>query len=298
MKYDVVCPLALKDVNSYYKSLNNLEKYVEVKKFVVIGNDEVKKEIEFRNDSRVTFVDESLLVTYSDVYDIISKRTKNDQSSLKRSGWYLQQFLKLSYSLICNDEYYILWDADTMPICKHEMIVDGHPVFDMKTEHNEPYFITFSRLFPNYVKRNPLSYISEHMIVRTEILKEMIKEIGESCLIGDVWYEKIINAINLEDIPHSGFADYETYGLYCLNKYPDLYKERSWDSLRPASRYFEYDKLRECDYEWIKKDYKAVSFEAGWKLNKIVNIICRNEFVQKHFSCKYLLERVLHQFTI
>ena len=297
MKYNVVCPLAEKDVEAYFKGLDYLEKYVNVKRFVVIGNNNVRKKIEIKKDSRVKFENESQLVTYEAVRKIISERTSDNEKCLKRTGWYLQQFLKLSYSLLCEDEYYLLWDADTMPIQRHEMIVDGRPVFDMKTEHNEPYFVTFGRLFPEYKKRNHLSYISEHMLVKTEIMREMIMELGNADILGDMWYEKIINAIDQSDIPHSGFADYETYGLYCLNKYPDLYTERDWDSLRPASRYFVYEEMRECDYEWLRKDYNAVSFEANWKLNKTVNAICKNRFVQSHISCKKLLS-ILHQFTI
>ncbi|MBR3307239.1 MAG: hypothetical protein IKI75_08310 [Lachnospiraceae bacterium] len=297
MKYTVVCPLAVKDVDSYFIGLDMLDKYIDVKRFVVIGNHEVEERINKYGDSRVCFENEEQFISYSALREIIAKYTDRDESSMKRTGWYLQQFLKLSYSLICDDEYYLLWDADTIPIHKHEMIEDGHPVFDMKTEHHEPYFATFSRIFPNYWKRNKLSYISEHMLVRTSIMREMINEIEKSDLSGASWHEKIINCIEKKDIAESGFADYETYGLYCLNKYPDLYRERIWDSLRPASYYFAFDEMRECDYEWLRKDYDAVSFEAKREVKKHINIICRNKWIQKHFSCKRLLKS-LHQFTI
>lgn len=87
------------------------------------------------------------------------------------------------------------------------------------------------------------------MLIKTEFMRELIKEISSSNIQGESWFEKIINSIDLFDLQNSGFSDYGTYGLYCLNKYPELYKERSWDSLRPASRYFVYDKMRECDYD-------------------------------------------------
>lgn len=298
MSYDVVCPLAFKDVDSYFKGLDIVDRFIDARKFVVIGNEAVKKEIEFRNDSRVVFIDETKLVSIEHIKQIISKRTDNDIKSVMRSGWYLQQFLKYSYSFISDDEYYLLWDADTIPIHKHDMFVDCHPVFDMKTEYNLPYFVTFSKLFPNYKKRNSLSYISEHMLVKTDIMRELIKDISDSKISGDIWYEKIINSIEIADIKNSGFSDYETYGLYCLNKYPELYIERSWNSLRPAGRYFDYNEMRECDIDWLKKDYDAMSFEAGWKLNRFVNIICRSRFTQKYFSCRFLLNKILHQFTI
>ena len=296
-KVNVVCPLAEKDVGSYYRGLDSLEKYIDVKKFVVIGNDKVKEKVEERGDLRVEFVDENQLVSYSEVKDIIAKISSNNEFCLKRTGWYLQQFLKFSYAFVCEDEYYILWDADTMPIHKHEMFDGDKLVFDVKTEHHEPYFETFSKLFPQYIKRLPYSYIVEHMIIKKSIMLELIEELSKAKVSGESWYEKVLNAINLADLPKSGFSDYETYGLFCLNKYPDVYIERKWDSLRPASSFFEYEKMRDCDYEWLLKDYDAVSFEAYIKVKKYMNIICRNRFVQKRFSCKAVL-RKLHQFTI
>lgn len=297
MKYNVVCPLAEKDVETYFMGLDILCRYVKGEKYVVIGNTGVCSLIREHNDKRVEFVDESQFITYERVREYIEKKTSDPEKSEKRIGWYLQQFLKLSYSLICKDEYYLLWDADTIPIHEHIMIGNGQPVFDMKTECHKPYFDTFSRLFPLYEKRNERSYISEHMIVKTEIMREMISEIEKSDMPGIDWYEKIIQAVDAEELPRSGFSDYETYGLFCLNKYPGLYRERKWDSLRPASSFFVYGEMRECDYEWLKKDYDAISFEANRKVKPLINAICRNSFIQAHFSCKKLL-RALFQFTI
>lgn len=297
MKYKVVCPLSEKDVETYFMGLDILCQYVKAEKYVVIGNTGVGSLVREHNDKRVGFEDESQFITYERVREYIEKKTSDPEKSEKRIGWYLQQFLKLSYSLICKDEYYLLWDADTIPLHEHIMIGNGQPVFDMKTESHKPYFDTFSRLFPLYEKRNEHSYISEHMIVKTEIMREMISEIEKSNMPGIDWYEKIIQAVDADEIPQSGFSDYETYGLFCLNKYPGLYRERKWDSLRPASSYFVYGEMRECDYEWLKKDYDAISFEAGRKVKPLINAICRNSFIQAHLSCKKLL-RALFQFTI
>ena len=297
VKYNVVSPLAEKDINAYYRGLDNLEKYLDVKKFVVIGNDRVRIKIKEHDDNRVQFVDENQFVSYSEIKSIIQRVSNNDEKCMRRTGWYLQQFLKFSYSLICDDEYYLLWDADTMPIHRHDMFNGDRIFFDMKTEHHKPYYDTFSKIFPQYGRRNELSYISEHMIVKTTIMRKLIDEIKELNISGETWYEKILNAVDINDLAESGFADYETYGLYCLNKYPDLYVERKWDSLRPASSFFKYEKMRDCDYKWLLKDYDAVSFEASRKVKRIINIICRSSYIQKKYSCKKLLEK-LHQFTI
>ena len=297
MRINVVCPLAEKDVENYLRGLPFLDRYLDVKNFVVIGNKNVGYKISKLKKYEVIFVDESQLVSFDEVKNIIARKSENNTACIKRSGWYLQQFLKFSYSLICEDEYYLLWDADTLPIHKHIMFDGDKLCFDMKTEFHEPYFHTFERIFPQYNKRSSLSFISEHMLIKTAVMRELINEISCSNIEGDSWYEKIISAVDIKDLAHSGFADYETYGLFCINKYPELYIERKWDSLRPASSFFEFEKMRECDYSWILKDYDAVSFEASRKVKKWVNILCTNKYIQTHISCKQLL-KLLHQFTI
>ena len=296
-KYDLVCPLAEKDVDFYFKVLGAKAEFLDINRFVVIGNSNVRKKVEEYDRNDVVFVDEDQLVSYAQVKTIIASISNNDRKCIRRTGWYLQQFLKFSYAQICTDEYYLLWDADTVPIHRHTFFEGDKIIFDMKSEHHEPYFESFSRLFPMYEKRNPLSYISEHMMIKASIMRELIQELSESKVSGAAWYEKVMNSVDPIDLPYSGFSDYETYGLFCLHKYPDLYRERKWDSLRPAARYFEFEKMRPCDYEWLLKDYDAVTFEAHWRTRKLINAICRSKYVQEHFSCKKLLN-ALHQFTI
>ena len=71
---------------------------------------------------------------------------------------------------------------------------NGKPFFDVKTEYHEPYFITMKNIFPELGKKYDYSFISEHMIINTKLMKNMINRISNNKnLIGDTWYEKIIN---------------------------------------------------------------------------------------------------------
>lgn len=301
-EYNLVTPLAEKDVDFYFATLDKKREYLDVKKFIVIGNEKVLEKIKEHNTPDIVFENENQFINYNQVKDMIAFFSNHDKKSIRRTGWYLQQFLKISYASVCEDEYYMLWDADTIPIHKYQFSDNGKLFFDMKTEHHKPYFDSFSRLFPAYKKRNRLSYISEHMVIKTSVMNDLVNELSESNVPGNSWQEKIINSINPKDLGYSGFSEYETYGLFCLNKYPDLYSDREWNSLRPASRYFEFSRMRECDYEWLCKDYDALSFEASCspitKMRLMINgMIYRSKFVQKSFSCKKLL-KALRQYTI
>ena len=96
-----------------------------------------------------------------------------------RAGWYLQQFLKMSYSFICEDAYYLIWDADTIPVREIQMFdEDGVPFFDVKEEYHRPYFTTLNKIFNNRIKKsNPYSYISDHIVIKTEYMRNLILEI-------------------------------------------------------------------------------------------------------------------------
>lgn len=92
-----------------------------------------------------------------------------------RSGWYFQQFLKFGYSYLCEDEYYIVWDSDTVPLHPISHMQDGKPVFTKKEEMEPPYFETLDRLFAGEVKKHgDFSFICENMIFSVAVMKEML----------------------------------------------------------------------------------------------------------------------------
>ena len=71
--------------------------------------------------NKVGFIDENSLISFDDVHACMTKRMEvllNGQELPRGvTGWYFQQFLKIQYALLCEDEYYMVWDGDTIP-CK------------------------------------------------------------------------------------------------------------------------------------------------------------------------------------
>ena len=51
-------------------------------------------------------------------------------------------------------------------------------------------------------------------------------------LIGNTWYEKIINCIDPKYLYHTGFSEFETYGSFVKVHYKQVYSKRLWKSLR------------------------------------------------------------------
>ena len=102
---------------------------------------------------------------------------------------------------------------------------DNHILFNPKTKNHHPYFETIEKLL-NIKKTWDFSFISEHMMIKTSIMKELI----EKCL-GFENIFKVIHTNSRLDI-FQQFSEYETYGSYVYTKYKDLYKPRNLKTLR------------------------------------------------------------------
>ena len=205
----------------------------------------------------------------------------------RKDGWYEQQFLKMAYSRICKKKYYLIYDTDTIPIKTINLFENNQPYFDMKTEHHLPYFNTLNRLIPG-LKFSKRSYISEHMMIKTTLMKNLLETIEMNNRIpGKLFWEKILMAIDAKDMNHSGFSEYETYGSYVDTRYPNIYKHRVWHSKRDANIFLgSSENLNEGDIKWFSQYYNALSFEKNPKFNSSNLEIIKDKKLQKMYKPK------------
>ena len=138
----------------------------------------------------------------------------------------------------------------------------GKMFFNMKAEHHLPYFELIQKFFGDRLKfvnaKNP-SFISEGMLMKSDIMRELVNEMG-----GKDFWKNILNAIDAQNLSHSGFSEFETYGTYLINKYPQLYQSRRLKTMRAGGRIFK----RVLNNDEIKLlPYDTISFE-NWQLDK------------------------------
>ncbi len=248
---------------------------------------------------RAGWIDENSIVPFDEVHACMKKRLEPilQGEDLPRgvTGWYYQQFLKMQYSAICKDEYYMVWDGDTIPCRQINMFSPetGQPYFDLKYEHHPEYFETIGKILPGFGKVIERSFISEHMIFRCDIMQNLIKDIEKNDSIpGTRFWEKIINAIPPEKIGDSCFSEFETYGTYVALRYMNVYKLREWHSFRLGASFFEMDKICDRDFEWLAVDFDAISFEKGQSVAEGNGGYFDNPEVQAKISAKRLLQAV------
>ena len=297
--FDTLVVITPQDVTRLLKLYPKLVDSISYGKICFVGAKEVG-EIVCSDDkigSEVSFVEENSLISFSVVHECIRRKMEEILAGreLPRgiTGWYYQQFLKMQYALVCKDEYYMVWDGDTIPCKKIHMFQEesGKPYLDMKHEYHAEYFETLGKILPGFRKVIERSFISEHMLIKTEIMKSLIAEIeSNSAIEGTAYWEKIINAIPAEKIQDSSFSEFETYGTYTAIRYQDVYKLREWHSFRQGGSFFNIDTISDRDFDWLSKDFDAISFEKGHTVREDNANLFDNPYYQEKLTPKQMLQ--------
>lgn len=234
--YNIVIPVIYRDYSFLKTTIRYVNKYLTPKKIFIITDIRFKRFLPkvVLNDTHCVIVDENKLLEGLS-YDLIKKFLGELGRTKMGSGWYFQQFLKMAFALsdFCDTDYYLSWDSDTIPLHRIDFFDENEkPYFTMKTEHHDAYFVAIERLL-GITKVNSRSYIAENMLFNKSIMFDLINRIqSNNRLVGTTWYEKIIYALEPESISPMGFSEFETYGNFCLNYYPDFYVERTLPSFR------------------------------------------------------------------
>lgn len=148
-------------------------------------------------------------------------------------GWFFQQFLKYAFALSkYAKSYYLTWDADTLPLNKLAFFDSGKPLFTMKKEYHANYFLTIKCLL-GLDKTTSMSFIAEHMMFNTNVVKELIDNINKSSVEGTTWFEKIIRACNF-NVDMNAYSEFETYGTFCQDRHQGMYNFRQLCTFRKA----------------------------------------------------------------
>jgi hypothetical protein len=108
------------------------------------------------------------------------------------------------------------------------------------------------------------------MMINKKIMKELIHNIEmNEQLQGKYFFEKILYAVNKKDIEYGGFSEFETYGNYVLNYYPDMYTFRKLKTYRQGGMVIEKSQINNETLNWVAKDYDTISFEELHQYNRI-----------------------------
>lgn len=262
-KFNVIIPAAYKDFAFLQKTISYVAKNIQPQKIYVIIDTRLISYMPkvIINNTLVEILDENKLVD-SISFEGVKKLLVKHGLPAKRTGWFLQQFIKLGFALseYCDTDYYLSWDADTLPLRNIEFFTsDGKPIFTKKKEHNQAYFDTLSKIL-ELGEYADFSYIAEHMMFNKNVMTEMLGDIEKSPIYGDSWYEKIINATDSTNV--NSFSEFETYGNFCLNHYPNMYATQVLNTFRKAG-YIAGRFISDRKLNYMSFDLDTASFELG-----------------------------------
>ncbi|WP_394676572.1 DUF6492 family protein [uncultured Sphingobacterium sp.] len=224
-KYDIVICLGPQHIETAKVVIKQVKRFFQAKQVYLITNVSHFEKFQSFNLTNLIFVNENELFdrfNFQSVADFLRQKI-NDED---RAGWYFQQFLKMEISKIIQSDYYLIWDADTIPLKPINFFDEEEKVLIHKSEENHTiYFKTMEHIL-GLKKTVNYSYISEHFMVQTKLMQKMLLEISKNA--GDlVWPYHILENIAAKDISLSGFSEYETYGNFLNSTNPDSFRLRT-----------------------------------------------------------------------
>lgn len=303
-EYDALIVVTAKDFERVQSQYHRLAANLPARHIFFVGNEEVARLVENAGlGEKVGFLDENEVLPFDAVHAVMKEALKDvlDGQELPRgiTGWYYQQFLKMQYARMCDDAYYLVWDGDTIPCAAFSMFKEGTntPYLDMKSEYYQQYFDTMEKLIPDLHKCFEKSFISEHMLMNSAIMQELLAEIESNKNIeGESFWEKIIHAIDAKGLQENSFSEFEIYGTYVAMRHPEQYRLRDWHSFRYGGVFYSLDTISDADYAWLAKDFFAISFEKGDFVREDQKNLFDNKKYQEKLSARQMLEIAQQEF--
>lgn len=273
--YDVVTCLSKEHLEIGIRAIRSLIKLSEANKIFVITSNKNKNFLQknFPREKLLIILNEDEIVPNMKLVDVASTLQEYGGKA-ERAGWYYQQFLKMNISrhpLI--SKYYLIWDSDTVLLKKINFFNKSNQIIlNTSKEFHIPYFQTIRNF--GLLKKNNFSFISEHMLINSKIMNNLISLIEKTNSKNLSWIKTLISLINKDSLNGSGFSEFETYGTYLSKYHPDSFVTNKLKSCRHTYSLFgkhnrlnTFLTLRFYGYYWA-------SFE-NWDLKKQKYLPCR-----------------------
>ena len=175
-----------------------------------------------------TIVDDESLCRgygYAEIHEIATGTNQH------RTGWLLQQFLKINACadpLLEANDLVLIWDADTIPLRllrfsdEHNRVIQYYH----SREHHTPYFETIQRIL-NINTFAASSFIAQCFATRVSWTREFIDYVEQRS--GGSYIQHIVRF--LPGVCDPEFSEYETLGTWNLTYHADqiaFIKDRRW----------------------------------------------------------------------
>ncbi|PYI56204.1 DUF6492 family protein [Paenibacillus flagellatus] len=244
---DVLIPAIEKDLGTLPFVIDGIRKHVRhpIGQIAIVAPDSAKIKALCRRKG-CTFVHERSVLP-------LTKRSINYRSSKwERSGWMLQQLLKLSGDKVSTRKHYLVVDADTVFIRPHRFSIGGKTVFYCRDWSQPEYFKTYKRLLGQKAAA-PRSFVTHYMLFDKSKLRRLKKTI--EARHGKRWYKAILGSIDRKR--NFAFSEYETYGNFLYSNYPGSIVMKSCLNKGMSTS---FSRLSAPKLKKLAKSYRSLSF--------------------------------------
>lgn len=246
-KLDVLIPAIEKDLETLPYVIDAVIKQVKhpIGQILIVAP-KLKSIMELCKRKGCKFIDENkvLPITKKDIH----YRSKK----WERSGWMLQQLLKMSGDTLCTSKYFLVIDADTVLIRPHIFRTDKKTVFYCRNWSQPEYFKTYSRLL-GIKPTSPSSFVTHYMLFNKSKLAKLKKTIKSKHQTS--WYSAILS--KMDKTKQFAFSEFETYGnfLYSLNPDGVILKKALNKGLN-----MNIGQITQKKINALSKKYRSISF--------------------------------------
>lgn len=228
--FDIVIPLGPND-------MNHIDTMIHYTKQNIIG---------YRNIYIVSFdptiqIDHCITIDET-IFPFHKDTIKPYIHNPNRSGWYLQQLIKLYASFVIDDilDDYLVIDADTFFLKPTTFFKDNKPLYNFGSEYHPPYFEHMKKLHPSLYPKFDGSGICHHMMFQKSKLMQLFKLIED--LHHQPFYISFLNFLLPNE--ESGASEYEIYFNYIQLYHDDdiIIRPLTWNNCKfdPMIDQFDY----------------------------------------------------------
>lgn len=204
LELDVIIPAVEKDLPALPHAIEGVRRNLmhPIRNVMVVAPESSTIQ-ELCRQLHVDFVDEKTVAPVSkhDIQYVVDGKD--------RSGWLLQQLIKLNADRVAMTENFLVLDADTVLVKPQRLETGGRSVLLVSEEHHRPYSTTYEKLF-GYPPQSLLSFVCHYMIFNKQILMLLREAIQKR--IEKPWARAIVESIDRNEA--SSFSEYETYGNF------------------------------------------------------------------------------------
>ncbi|WP_276356887.1 DUF6492 family protein [Cohnella caldifontis] len=244
---DILIPAIEKDLATLPRVIDSARAQIRhpIRRIFVVApkSDKIRRLCKKKN---CRFVDETT------VLPLRKADIRHRSKKWERSGWMLQQLLKMSGDVLCATPNFLVMDADTVLIRPHTFMKGKKTVYYCRKWSQPEYFRTYRRLMGK-PRTARVSFVAHYMLFNRAKLARLKKTIEAKHHTR--WYRAILR--KMDRSKPFAFSEYETYGnyVYANNPRSAIFRSTLNKSLHTDVRRISAERLRA-----LAKKYRSLSF--------------------------------------